>query len=88
MRNKDLKLEEERLSLDLRKNCFYNEGGETLEQVTHRKHGCLIIGSVQSQIRQGSEQPEKLIDVPDHGRGIQQDALEMSLSTQTNLGSN
>lgn len=75
-RNKDLKLEKERFSLDLRKNCFCNEGGETLEQVTHRKHGCLIIGSVQSQVRQGFEQPEKLIDVPDHGRGFQQNDFQ------------
>lgn len=42
-------------------------GGETLEQVAQRSYICLIIGSVQTQVVQGFEQPDTVKYVPVHG---------------------
>jgi len=44
-------------------------GGKTQEEVARQSCGCPIIGSVQSQIGQGFEQPDLLNDVPAHGSG-------------------
>jgi len=46
------------------KEIFYYGGGEILEQVVHRNGGCPIPGSVQAQVRQVSEQPGLVEDVP------------------------
>lgn len=40
----------------LEKDIFY-EGGEMLAQISQRGGGCSIPGNIQSQVRQGSEQP-------------------------------
>jgi len=55
--------------LDIRKNSFYNEGDEALEQVAQRSCGCLLPGSVQGQVGWGFEQPALVEGVPAHGRG-------------------
>ena len=59
----------------LSKEIFYNEGGETLEQVAQR--GCTrpIPGNIQGQVGQGSEQPDLVADVPAHCRGVGLDDL-------------
>ncbi|KAK4811149.1 hypothetical protein QYF61_019790 [Mycteria americana] len=49
---------------------FYDEGGETLEQVAQRGGRCPIIGSVQGQVGRGFDQPNLVKDVPAHGRGF------------------
>ena len=54
---------------------FYKEGGETLEPVAQRGCGCPIIGSVQSQVGWGFEQPGLVKDVAAHGRGVGLDDL-------------
>ena len=51
-------------------DIFYDEGGETLEQVAQRRCGCPIIGSVQGQVEWSFEQPHLVKDVPAHGRGV------------------
>jgi len=47
-----------------------DEGSETLEQVAQRSFGCSIIGNVQSQVKQGFEQPHLVKDVSAHGRRL------------------
>ena len=54
---------------------IYGEGDETLEQIDWKTFGCPILGSVQGQVGWGSEQPGPLGDVPDHGKGAEQDGL-------------
>jgi len=49
---------------------FYNEGGETLQQVAQGSCGCPIIVSVQGQVGQGFQQSDLVKDVPAHGRGV------------------
>ncbi|KAK4826629.1 hypothetical protein QYF61_010557 [Mycteria americana] len=56
--------------LDLRKKCFYAEGGETLAQVAQRGGRCPNPGHIQGQVGRGSEQPDPVEGVPAHGRGI------------------
>ncbi|KAK4810947.1 hypothetical protein QYF61_013356 [Mycteria americana] len=58
-RGNSFKLKEGRCRLDIRNRVFfYNEGGETLEQVAQRSCGCSIPGSVQGQVGWGFEQPD------------------------------
>jgi len=52
---------------------FYDERSEILEQVAKRSFGCPIIGSVQSQIGRGFEQPG--LGVPACGKGVGLDDL-------------
>ena len=52
---------------------FYDEGGETLEEVAQRSCGCPIIGSVQSQVGWGFKQTDVVKDVPAHGRAVELD---------------
>jgi len=54
---------------------FYSEGGETLEQVAQRGARCLTAGNIQGQAGRGSEQPDLLVDVPAHCRGVGHDDL-------------
>ena len=56
-----------RFRLDIRKNFFYNEGGETLEQVAQRGGRCPIPGNIVGQVGRGSDLVE---DVPAHCRGL------------------
>ena len=63
-RGSSFKLKEGRLGLDIRKKFFHDECGETLEQVAQRGCGCPIIGSIQSQVGRGFEQPDPSEDVP------------------------
>ena len=49
---------------------FYDEGGETLQQVAQRSCGCPILGEVQGQVGRGFEQPHLVEDVPAHGTGV------------------
>ncbi|GAB0180812.1 hypothetical protein GRJ2_000546500 [Grus japonensis] len=44
--------------LDIRKNFFYDEEGETLEQIAWRSCGCPLPGNIQGQIGWGFEQPD------------------------------
>ena len=62
-------------TLYIRKNCFYNEGGQTLEQVAHRSCGCPNVGSVQGQIGWCSEDYDLARNVSACGRGIELDDL-------------
>ena len=62
-------------------NFFYNEGGETLEQVAQRGGRCSIPGNIQRPVGQGSEQPDQVEDVLAHCRGFGLDDLEIFLST-------
>ena len=52
-------------------DIFYDEGGETLEQVAPRSCGCPVFGSVQGQAGWGFEQRDLVKDVPAHGSGVE-----------------
>lgn len=67
---KDFQLKEGRFRLDVRKTFFYNEGGETLQQVAQRGGRCSILGNIQSQVGCNSGQSDLFEDVPAHGRGV------------------
>jgi len=60
---------EGRFRLGTRKRFFYNENGETLEQVAQRGSGGSIPGNIQGHVGCGSEQPGLVEDVPAHCRG-------------------
>ena len=47
---------------------FYSEGGETLTQVAQRGGRCPVPGNVPGQAGRGSEQPDRVGDVPAHCR--------------------
>lgn len=49
------------------------QGGET---VVKRGGGCPILGNIQRQVGQGSEQPFLVENVPAHGRGLDQMAFK------------
>ena len=74
-RGNGFKLKEGRFRLDRRKELFYNEGGETLEEVAKRGDRCPIPGSVQGQVRWGSEQPDLAEHVLAHCRVLALDDL-------------
>jgi len=69
------KLKESRFRLDIRKNLFYDEGGETLERVAQRGGRCPIPGNIQGQAEWGSDQPGLVEDVPAHCREVGLDDL-------------
>ena len=48
---------------------MYDEGGETLEEVSQRGARWPIPGNVQGQVGRGSEQPDLVEDVPAYCRG-------------------
>lgn len=52
-----------------KKEIFYNEAGEMLEQVAKRGGRCPIPGSFQGQVGLGSEKPGLVEDGPAHFRG-------------------
>ncbi|KAK4828390.1 hypothetical protein QYF61_026128 [Mycteria americana] len=54
---------------------FYDEGGETLEQVSQRGGKCPIPGNIQGQVGRGSEYPDLVEDVPAHCREVGLDDL-------------
>ena len=54
---------------------FYNEGGETLEQVAQRGSRCPVPGNIQGQAGWGPEQPGLVEDVPAYCRGVGLDEL-------------
>jgi len=68
-RSNGFTLKEGRFGLDIRKIFLYTEGGETLEWVAQRGSGGPIPGNIQTQVGQGSEQPDLIEDVPVHCRG-------------------
>ena len=63
-----------------KKNIFYDNGSEALEQVVQRCGGCPILAYRQGgQARLGPEQPDLAVDVPVHcsmgSRGVGLDDL-------------
>ncbi|GAB0180784.1 hypothetical protein GRJ2_000543700 [Grus japonensis] len=77
-RGNGFKLKEGRFRLDKRERFFYNEGGETLEQVAQRgsrSRDVPITGNIQGQAGQGSEPPNLVEDVPAHCREVGLDDL-------------
>jgi len=54
---------------------FYNEGGETLEQIAQTGSGGLIPRNIQGQVGWVSEQPGLVEDGPAHCRGVGLDDL-------------
>lgn len=49
---------------------FYSEGSETLQQVAKRWGRCRILGNLQGQAGQVSEQADLAAHVPAHGWGF------------------
>jgi len=65
-RSNCFKLEEGRFRLDRREKFFCDEGAETLAQIAPRGGRCPIPGNIQGQVGRGSEQPDRVEDVPAH----------------------
>ncbi|KAK4833031.1 hypothetical protein QYF61_027413 [Mycteria americana] len=65
-----VKTQKGRFRLDKRKKFFYDEGGETLEQVVQRGGQCPIPGNIQGQVERASEQPDLVEDVPALAGGL------------------
>ena len=63
------------MELRYKEEFFYDEGGETLEQVAQGGCTCPITGNIQGQAGRGSEQPDLVEDVPAHCRGVGLDDL-------------
>lgn len=68
------KLKECRFSLDIMKT-FFNESGESLEQVLQGSCECPRPGNVNCQVGWGSEQGDLVESVPAHCRGVALDDL-------------
>jgi len=56
--------------LDIRKKFFYNDCGETLEQVAQRSCGCPVIGNIKGQVGRDFKQPDLVENVSSHGRQV------------------
>jgi len=61
--------------LDRRKKFFYDKGAEAREPVAQRGGECPILGDIQGQVGQGSEQPNLAVDVSVHCRGAGPDDI-------------
>ena len=55
------------------KEVFYNKSSEVLAQVAHIGGGCPVTGNIQDQAGQGSEQPDLVVGIPVHCRGVGSD---------------
>ena len=53
-----------------KEEIFCKEGGETLTQIAQRGGRCLNPGNIQGEAGWGSEQPDLVVDVPAHCRGV------------------
>jgi len=69
-RGNGFKLKKGGFRLDIGRNFFYDESGETLAQVAQRGGKCPILGNIQDQVGRGSEQLDQVEGVPAHCRGI------------------
>ena len=58
-----------------KEEIFYDEGGETLEQVVQRGGRCPIPGNTKAHVGGGSEQPDWVEDGPGHCRVLGLDDL-------------
>ena len=63
----------------------HEKGSEALERITQRCNGCPVLGDIQGEVGQGSEQPDIDVGVSVHCRGVELDDLQRSLPTQTIL---
>ena len=69
-RRNGFKLKEERFRLDIRKKIFHDKSSEEQEQVAQRCDGYSIPGNIQSWAGWDSEQPDLVVDVPVHCKGV------------------
>jgi len=65
-----LKLNKDRFRLDIRKVSFYSEGSEAQEQATQRDDGCPISGHFECKAGPSPWQPDLVVNVPVHCRGV------------------
>ena len=63
------------IQIGYKEGVFYNKGVEALEQVAPRGGGCPILGDIQGQAGQGSEQFHLPVGVPVHCREVGLDGL-------------
>ena len=68
-----------------KEEIFYNDSGETLEQVARRGSGSPIPANIQGQAGWSSEQRGLVEDVPGHCRGGGLEDLSRSLPIQSIL---
>lgn len=53
-----------------KEEIFHDKSGKILQQVAQRRGKCPIPVNIQDQLRQSSEQHDKVEDAPAHLRGI------------------
>ena len=74
-RDNCFKLKEVDIRTRYKEEIFYNEGGETLEQVAQRGGRCPIPENIQDQVGWGSKQPDLVDNVPAGCHGVELDDL-------------
>jgi len=84
-RGKGLKLRQGRFRLNIEKEVFHTEGGDSLEQVAQRRCGCPIPGYIQGQAGCVSGQLDLVVGDPAHSRGVESRRSLWSFSTQAIL---
>ena len=77
------RLKKRRLDIIIFIFILYNKDSEVLKQIAQGNDRCFVLGDIQGQSEQGSEQPDVVVGVPVHRRGVGLDDFLGYFPTQT-----